>query len=114
MLRQLVAAAPRAFDSPAVASLFFCCLAVIWMATNTIDGDVHALKEWLRRAWRTLADPALTSYERRELRNYIKEANGALRSGLKQITDRDAIRREAVSDILTISRPNFRILQLDA
>ena len=82
--------------------------------TDTVDRDVQALKEWLRRAWRTLADPTLTSYERRELRNYMKEANVGLRAGLKQISERDAIRRRSVNDILTVRRPDFRILQLDA
>jgi hypothetical protein len=88
-------------------------LVVICM-TDTVDRDVQALKEWLRRAWRTLADPTLTSYERRELRNYMKEANVGLRSGLKQISERDAVRRRSVNDILTVRRPDFRILQLDA
>lgn len=81
---------------------------------DTLDQDVHALKEWLRRAWRYLADPSLTAFERRELRNYMKEADVALRSGLKRIADREVSRREPTSDVVTARRPDFRILQFDA
>ena len=49
---------------------------------DTLDQDLQALKQWLGSAWRYLAEPSITSYERRELRNYLKEANTALRSGL--------------------------------
>lgn len=78
---------------------------------ETLDQDVYVLKEWLRRAWRCLADPTLTPFERREMRNYMKEAGVALRSGLKQVATREGSRREAVIDVLAVR--DFRILQLD-
>lgn len=81
---------------------------------DILDQDISALKEWLRRAWRCLADPSLTPFERRELRNYMKEADVALRSGLKRIAARELSRREAARDIRTGRRPVFRILQLNA
>ena len=81
--------------------------------TNTLDQDVHALKEWLRVAWRYLADPCLTSFERRELRNYMKDAGYALSSGLKQAAARDRARCQ--SDGATLDRCfNFRIFKVDA
>jgi hypothetical protein len=64
---------------------------------TTLDDDVRALSEWLHGAWRYLSDPPLTSFDRRETRNYMKEAELALRAGLKRIADRERARREASS-----------------
>ena len=79
---------------------------------DTLDGDTQALKEWLRGAWRRLAEPALTSFERREIRNYMKDAQVALRAGLKQIAAREKARRDAQSTAVEIARVDFRILKL--
>ena len=56
---------------------------------DTLDQDVQALKDWLGTAWRYLADPSMTRFERQELRNYMKEAEPALRAGLKRVGGRD-------------------------
>ena len=37
-----------------------------------IDQDVHALKEWLRAAWRQLEESSLSSFARQELRTEMK------------------------------------------
>lgn len=42
---------------------------LVFKMAETLDEDVHALKEWLRGTWRQLADPSLTSFDRREIRN---------------------------------------------
>ena len=55
---------------------------------DTLEQDVHALKEWLRAAWRYLAEPSLTRFDRRELRNLMKEADPALRAGLQKLAAR--------------------------
>jgi hypothetical protein len=79
---------------------------------DSLDADTEALKEWLRGAWRRLADPALTPFERRELRNYMKDAQGALRSGLKQIVAREEAARDPMRNAVAIARIDFRILKL--
>jgi hypothetical protein len=79
----------------------------------TLDDDVRTLKEWLRGAWGYLADPALTSFDRREIRNYMKEAEFALSAGLKRIRDREQARRKTGSALITNRRLDFRIFQLD-
>lgn len=79
---------------------------------STLDEDVRALKEGIRGAWRRLADPALTSFDRRETRNYMKEAELALSAGLKRIADREQPRRE-VETANIARRFDFRIIQLD-
>jgi hypothetical protein len=60
------------------------------------------------------SDPAITAYERREIRNYMKEAETALRSGLKRIADRERVRRNTERASVANGRPGFRILHLEA
>jgi hypothetical protein len=79
---------------------------------DTLDQDLNALKEWLRRAWRCLADPSLTSFDRREIRNYMKEADVALRSGLKRAAAREEARHQVESNLQEGRRLEFRILKL--
>lgn len=81
---------------------------------ETLEEDVLALSGWIRGAWRYLADPSLTSFDRREIRNYMKDAEIALHSGLKQISERARARREAERVVLSHHRFDFRILRLDA
>ena len=79
---------------------------------DTSNRDVKALKECLRGAWRQLANPNLTRFEQRELRYYMRDAERALRAGLKLIADDMAkaeFRNEAPA-----KRPTFRLLQLNA
>ena len=71
------------------------------------------LKEWLSDAWGRISDPSITAYERREIRNYMKEAEIALRLGLKRLTDQEAISGEVGRAILSKYRREFRILQLE-
>jgi hypothetical protein len=79
----------------------------------TLDDDVSALSEWMRAAWRRLADPSLTSFDRRETRNCMNEAEIALRAGLKRMADREEARRDAERVELGGRRLDFRILKLD-
>jgi hypothetical protein len=45
---------------------------------DALEQDVLALKEWLRSAWRQLGEPSMTRFDRRELRNYMRQAEAAL------------------------------------
>ncbi len=78
---------------------------------DTLDQDVHALKEWLRGAWRQLADPSMTRFGRRELRNYMREAEAALRAGLNQLAAKENARHKAYAD-RPFTRPDFRALKI--
>jgi hypothetical protein len=78
---------------------------------ETLEQDVHALKEWLRHAWGYLADPSLTRFERREVRNLMKEADAALRAGLQKLTARDRIRRDKYTAGPSVELPDFRIFR---
>jgi hypothetical protein len=78
---------------------------------DDLDHDVSILKIWLRDAWRRISDSTITAYERREIRNYMKEAEAALRSGLRRIADREKATR--ARERTTDFRPEFRILHLE-
>ena len=51
---------------------------------DALDRDVHALQEWLTRAWRFIASPSTTRYQRCEVRNQMRQAEEALRVALKR------------------------------
>jgi len=78
-----------------------------------LDQDICALKDWVQTAWRRLADPSLTPFDRRELRNYMKEAERALRAGLTRISARELARRKAETATTTRRLLDFRIIRLD-
>ena len=80
---------------------------------ETLDRDVRALKEWVRGAWCHLADPSLTVFDRREIRNYMKEAEIGLGTGLRRIALREKARREQERGVSNRRRLDFRILKLD-
>lgn len=80
---------------------------------DTLDQDLRALKEWLRTAWRYVADPSITTFERRELRNYMKEADAALRAGLQKVAARETARKEREAAQARFRVPDFRILKVE-
>jgi len=75
--------------------------------------DVSILKEWLRDAWRLIPDPSLTVCERREIRHSMKEAEIALRLGIRRSAEQEIGRRVGERTNVTDRRLEFRILQLD-
>jgi hypothetical protein len=78
---------------------------------DILTRKVVELKEWQRVAWRRVADPTVTDFERREIRNHIKESDEHLRYYLGMVSDR--LRRQArtveeVGD--SLAKLNFRLL----
>ena len=59
--------------------------------SDSLDQDVQALKEWLGQAWRYLAQPSLTRFQRQEMRNQMRLADAKLRAGLRKIASRDKL-----------------------
>jgi hypothetical protein len=53
--------------------------------SDTLDQDVQALQEWLGQAWRYLAQPSFTRFQRQEMRNQMRLADAKLRAGLQKI-----------------------------
>jgi hypothetical protein len=72
---------------------------------------IHELKEWQRVAWRRVADPLLTAFERREIRNHIKESDGEQRRYLAMMSERLRFQARAVEDVGdSLVKINFRLL----
>jgi F420-0:gamma-glutamyl ligase-like protein len=77
---------------------------------DVLSRKIHELKEWQRVAWRRVADPLLTVFERREIRNHIRESETELRRCLEMMSERlrfQARKMEEAGD--SLARFNFRL-----
>jgi hypothetical protein len=68
------------------------------LSRNVLSRNMDALKELQRVGWRQLADPALTIFERREIRNEIKQSEAELRSCLEMMSDRSWFQERPAQD----------------
>lgn len=83
---------------------------------DPLDEDVRILKAWIDQAWRHLGQPTLTCFERREMRNQMKDADAALRLGLQKCAERDRKQRERINAHHAGSgnkHQNMRLLNID-
>jgi hypothetical protein len=55
---------------------------------DILSRKITELKEWQRVAWQRVADPLVTPFERREIRNHIRESDGELRRCLGIMSER--------------------------
>ena len=55
---------------------------------DILSRKIKELTEWQRVAWRRVADPSVTDFERREIRNHIKESDEHLRYYLRVVSER--------------------------
>jgi hypothetical protein len=81
---------------------------------DTLDQDVQALKEWLRQAWSYLAQPSLTRFDQKEMRQQMKLVEAKLRVGLQKMAARDSRVRDVNTVHSIILRPDWRLLKIDA
>ncbi len=71
--------------------------------TDVLSNEIAALLAQQREAWRELASPQLTQFDRREIRNRIRQSEVELRDFLKMRTERLRFRprsAEPVTDSL--------------
>ena len=80
---------------------------------DTLDQDVQALKEWLAKAWRYLAQPAHTRFDRQEMRQQMKLVKSKLRIGLQKVAARDRTTRVQDGNVER-PQPAWRLLKVDA
>jgi hypothetical protein len=72
---------------------------------------IHELKDWQTVAWRRVADPLVTVFERREIRNHIKESDGELRRYLGMMSHRLRFQASALEDVGdSLAQFKFRLL----
>ena len=65
---------------------------------DTLDHTIRALKRTQRMAWQQLADPAVTTFARRELRNEIKQSGAELRAHLQMVSERSRFQTRSVEE----------------
>jgi hypothetical protein len=78
---------------------------------DILSHTISELKEWQRVAWRRIADPIITPFERREVRNHMKESDKELRRCLQIMSERLRFRARAVEDVGdSLASLKFRLL----
>jgi hypothetical protein len=79
---------------------------------DVLSRNIRALKELQRAAWQHLADPALTTFERRETRNQLKQSGAELRSYLEMMSERMRFRPRPVEEhaVSSLEQFEFRLL----
>ena len=55
---------------------------------DLLSRKIDELKGWQTIAWRRIADPTVTPFERRELRNNMKDCDAELRRCLQIMSER--------------------------
>ncbi len=81
------------------------------MTEPEIRQNIAILQRWLASAWRRLGDPALTQFERRELRNQMKQADAALRQCLALVSElKSGAKTQGRADRSRFERPDLRFL----
>jgi hypothetical protein len=78
---------------------------------DVLSREIDALKSQQRDAWRELSSPGLTVFDRREIRNRIRQSELDLRDYLTTRTERLRFRPRPVEAIgNSLANINFRIL----
>jgi hypothetical protein len=78
---------------------------------DTLSLKISDLKQWQGVAWRRIADPTITPFERREIRNHMKESDEELRRCLQMMSERLRFQARAVEDVGdSFAKLKFRLL----
>jgi hypothetical protein len=78
---------------------------------DVLSRKIQDLKDWQTVAWRRIADPAVTTFERREVRNHLKESDVELRRCLGMMSDRLRFSAMPVKDVSnSLADIKFRLL----
>jgi len=81
------------------------------MDGDVLSRDIDALMAEQREAWCELARPTLTTFDRREIRNRIRQGETVLRDYLKTRTERFRFRPQPVeASVDSLANINFRLL----
>jgi hypothetical protein len=78
---------------------------------DLLNRKIDELKQWQMVAWRRIADPLLTPFERREIRNRMKESDLALRHCLTMMSERLRFHPRSVANVgNSLAKLNFRLI----
>jgi hypothetical protein len=76
-----------------------------------LTSEINALKALQRDAWRELASPSLTIFDRREIRNRVRQSESELRTYLKMMSERLRFRPRPVEEVGdSLANIDFRLL----
>ena len=79
--------------------------------TDPLSRKIRELQAWQTIAWRRVADPFLTAFERREIRNHIRESDAELRRYLAMMSERLRFRPRPTEEIGdSLANLKFRVL----
>jgi hypothetical protein len=77
---------------------------------DLLSRKISELKDWQTIAWRRIADPSVTAYERREIRNHMKDCDAELRRCLQTMSERIRFQARAVEDVGdSLAKLRFRL-----
>jgi len=81
------------------------------MTERELQNHIATLQGWLAGAWQRLGDPALTPFDKRELRNQMKQTDIALRRCLALSVELKSARHVNVTaDVRAFAKPDLRFL----
>lgn len=81
------------------------------MTDREIQHHIATLQSWLADAWRRLGDPSLTLFDKRELRNQMKQADAALRRCLALSVElKSAQSKPGTAEVRAFAKPDLRFL----
>jgi len=66
---------------------------------DILGRKINELKRWQTLAWQRIADPLMTAFERREMRNHIRESEAELRRCLAMMSERLRFRPRPVEPV---------------
>jgi hypothetical protein len=81
--------------------------------SDILSRDIHALQQLQRVAWGQLASPTLTTFDRREIRNQIRQSEAELKTYLKMKSERARFPVYTSPGYHRAAPPSFRLLAAD-
>jgi hypothetical protein len=78
---------------------------------DILSRKIQELKDWQAIAWRRIADPLITTIERREIRYHLRESDGELRRCLAMMSERLRFRPGPTEEVgNSLTQIKFRVL----
>jgi hypothetical protein len=78
---------------------------------DILSRKINELKRWQTLAWQRIADPLRPAFERREMRNHIRESEAELRRCLAMMSERLRFRPRPVEQVGdSLAQLRFRVL----
>ena len=66
---------------------------------DNLQRKIDDLKNWQTLAWHRIADPEVTNFERREIRNHLKDSDVELKRCLNMMSERLRFQARSVGKV---------------